>query len=211
MEKEIVTQVMLLLEQSKDDQFWTLIVLFFGVVILNLLQAIYTARIIDKYRNNLKRQEVKFSVYNQIRIEKLSELFELAHEMKCASASIVMITEKKEEKPFDTEELVSCYERLSESYSKNRYIFPSDIKENFSDKIDSLNKLRCKSVILSEKYSMLCSSDYKNNPTDLMNVENLQLIEDTLGDYDFRKGALEAMLFCERLKVKIEEHFVEWE
>lgn len=25
MEKEIVTQVMLLLDQSKDDQFWTLI------------------------------------------------------------------------------------------------------------------------------------------------------------------------------------------
>lgn len=211
MEKEIVTQIMLLLEQSKDYQFWTLIILFLGVVILNLLQAIYTSRVVDKYRNNLKRQEVKFSVYNQIKIAKLSELFELADEMKCASSPIVRIAKNKEEKPFDTTELINCYERLSESYSKNRYISPSDIKAHFSDKSDSLSQLRFNSELLSERYSILCSSDYKDNPTDSMNVESLQLIEDELGDYDFHKGALEAMLFCEELKVKIEEHFAEWE
>ncbi|ENY3843378.1 hypothetical protein M2G86_21460, partial [Vibrio vulnificus] len=196
---------------NKDDQLWTLIILFLGVVILNLLQAIYTSRVVDKYRNNLKRQEVKFSVYNQIKIAKLSELFQLAHEMKCASALIVRIAKDKEEKPFDTTELISSYERLNESFSKNRYIFPSDIKTQFSGKSNSLSTFCHNSDLLALRYSLLSSSAYKDNPTDLTNVKSLQLIENELGDYNFHNGAIEAMIFCETLKVKIEEHFVEWE
>lgn len=131
--------------------------------------------------------------------------------MKCASSLIVRIAENKEEKLFDTAELINCYERLDECFSKNRYIFPSDIKTHFSEKSDSLKKLRFNSELLSEKYSILCSSSYKDNPSDLDSLESLQLIDDEVEGYDFHKGALEAMLFCERLKVKIEEHFTAWE
>lgn len=209
MEKEILAQITSLLEKSKEEQLGVLIALFIGIVLLNLLLAIYTSRVVDKYRNSLKRQEVKFSVYNQIQIKKLSELFEIAHEMKCACSAVSRIVEEDLVEEFDAAKLEDCHERMVECFSKSRYIFPEDIKKHFFDGSKELSDFRFNSALLSSKYKILNYSDYKENPSD--GEENLDLIAKHIGNYRFDKGVLQAMIFCETLKVKIEEHFKDWE
>lgn len=206
MEKEIVSQIVEVLEKSGHDQLWYLIALFVGVTLVNLGGAVYTTRLVDRYKNELKKKEVKFSVYNQIQIEKMSELFELSHELKCCTSAYVSKFKKNAE-PLDLPdqtEFIEAYDALSDCFSKNRYIFPQDVKAHFKLGDSTVHNFRFNVAFLIEKIQL-------SNIADEDFTEEIELTEQEIGDYRFDKGSFETMLFCEELKVLIETHFSEWE
>lgn len=205
MDKEILKKVLEHIEQFGSDQLLILSGVFVGMLFINLAQAIYTSRAVDKYKNELKKKELKFSVYNQIQIEKLSELFELAHELKCSTSPIVVLIKKSLDKVTDLNDLDDSYELLKNCYSKNRYIFPKKIKSHFEKSMPTVSDFKFNILFLIEKNAILSSNEEEDR------IHNLELIKREIGDYEFKKGSLEVMLFCERLKVLIEEHFEEWE
>ena len=45
-------------------------------VLINIIQNIIITRKLEKYKSELKKSELKFSVYNQLQIESLSKLFQ---------------------------------------------------------------------------------------------------------------------------------------
>ena len=201
MEKEILKKILEQLEQSGNDQLWILAGMFAGMLLINLIQAVYTSRIVDKYKNELKKQEVKFSVYNQIQIEKLSNLFELAHELKCNIAPFANLFKKSTTKITKSQELDISYENLNYYYSKHRYIFPQKIKSHFKSGDKIIRDFKFSISFLNTKNEII------NSDEDEDRISNLELIEEQINGYNFKKGSLEAMLFCEKLKVLIEEHF----
>lgn len=205
MEKEILSKILEQLEQAGNDQLLILIGMFGGMLLINLLQAVYTSRIVEQYKNELKKREVKFSVFNQIQIEKLSELFELAHEFKSSTASFVVISEENrlnEITGFNG--LDSSYDAISDCYSRNRYIFPQNIKSHFKNHEKDLMDFKFNIEFLIQKNEI-------TNSVEENQITNLELIDKEIGAYNYEKGSLEVMLFCEKLKVLIEEHFEEWD
>lgn len=208
MDKEILKKVLEQIEQSGSDQLLILAGMFIGVILINLLQAIYTSRIVDKYKNELKKQEVKFSVYNQIQIEKLSLLFEVSHDHKFSASTFVGLSKKSLSDITDLHGYDITYEALSDCYSRNRYIFPKEIKDHIQSDKNILSDFELKISFLITKNEILsCNEDEDQKDR----ISNLELIESEIGGYNFEKGSLEVMFFCESLKVLIENHFEEWE
>lgn len=135
----------------------------------------------------------------------MSELFELSHELKCCASAYVSKFKKNAElhELPDQTEFIEAYDALRDCFSKNRYIFPQDVKAHFKLGHPKVNNFRFNVALLIKKIELSNISDE--------DFTEIELVEQEIGDYRFDKGSLETMLFCEELKVLIETHFAEWE
>ncbi|CAL2090564.1 conserved hypothetical protein [Tenacibaculum sp. 190524A05c] len=203
MEKEIIKQLLEQLNDFKKDQLILLIVVFFVFLIINILQAVYTSRLVDKYRNELKKKEMKFSIFNELQINKLSSLFDLASDLKAGSAIIYNRINNSNEQPLELEKWKNSYEEFDLFYSSNKYIIPKSIKELVSENQKRLGDFNLNIIFYNEKLEIENSSE--NEISD--NHESLSLINKHIISYDFKKESLEIMLFSEKIKVIIEEYF----
>lgn len=209
MEKEIVNQIVALLEQFESNQLSLLIAMFFVMFLVNVFQAVYTSRVVERYKNELKKKEMKFSVYNQIQIEKLSELFEFAHDLKCSAVSVSRRSNEPESSIADINGFDVNYEKFDDCYSKHRYILPRKIKSHIKDGSKLLSEFKCNISLLVHKNEILSLNENLDDKQE--NINNIEIIDREIEGYNFERAPLEVMLFCEELKVLIEDYFDELE
>jgi hypothetical protein len=204
MEKEILSQILSQFDNFKKDQIILLIVVLLIFIIINILQAVYTSRLIDKYRNDLKKKEIRFSVFNELQINKLSRLFELTTELK-AELAVIHNRLASDEKTIDIEIWTTNYQEFDSFYGSSKYIVPKKIKTMISNTTKKLIDFNCNIGLLNEKLEL--TSNNKKNILDEELKECLGLIENQIMDYNFQNETLEIMIFCEKLKEMIEDYF----
>lgn len=59
-----------------SEHIYVLIVFFLLTIIFQILQAIYVSRKIEKFKNELKISEIKFSTYNKLQIDALKIIYD---------------------------------------------------------------------------------------------------------------------------------------
>ena len=122
MEKEILKQILSQFESFKSEQLWLLIILFLLFLIISIFQAVYTSRLVDKYRN-----EMKFSIFNELQIKQLSILFELTNKLKSTSAGVYSYIKGSNSRSLNLTEWDNIYKEFYINYSANRYIIPKNL------------------------------------------------------------------------------------
>ena len=204
MEKEIINQIVNQYSQFKNQQLTILIIAFLLFTIITILQTAYTSRLIERYKNQLKKAELKFSVFNEIQITKLSELYTKTKDLKTALAGLWGTLERNENK-VDLSQWQSCYSQFDEFYSGNKYIIPKTIKEIIVSSKNLLIEYNGNIELLKEKLKLV-----NNDIQDITNddrLESLKLIDNEIFGFDFKKSTLELMMVSENVKVHIEEYF----
>ncbi len=204
MEKEILRQILNQLDHFRNDQIVLLIIVFFVFIIISILQGVYTSRLIDKYRNELKKNEIKFSVFNELQINKLSSLFELTSELKGEIAKIHNELKANDIK-LDIEKWKANYREFDAYYTSNRYIVPRPMKLLISDTTKKLSSFNFNIGLLKERLEL--TSHLLTDISDEERNKCLGIIESEIKDYNFYNETLEIMIFCEQLKEMIEEYF----
>jgi hypothetical protein len=202
MEKEILKQILSQLESFKSEQLWLLIILFLLFLIISIFQAVYTSKLVDKYRNELKKNELKFSIFNELQIKQLSILFELTNNLKSISASIYGYIKDSDSKSLNLKEWDNIYREFNTNYSANSYIIPKNMKVLILEYSKNSHEFNCNIHLLKEKHgydSIDMSDDEK--------TECLVIIEKEIYEYKFEKEILNIMIFCEKLKESIDEYF----
>jgi hypothetical protein len=205
MEKEILKQIVTQIDSFKDNQLLILIILFILFILITIIQTVYTSRLIEKYRNQLKKAELKFSVFNEIQISKLSEMYALASNLKGALAQILGSIERSENK-INIGNWATSYSEFDSFYSSSKYIIPKSIKQLIADnKTTILSSYNCDITLLKKKFDL--DYDRIESITNEEKAERLGLIERELLDFKPQKATLELMILAENIKVHIENYF----
>lgn len=63
-------------EDYKEFHVWAIIITLFLTVLFQIIQAIYVSNRIEKYKNELKKSEIKFSRFNELQIESLKSIYD---------------------------------------------------------------------------------------------------------------------------------------
>ncbi len=207
MEKEILNRILSQLDDLKKEQLFLLLIVFFVFIVIQLIQAVYTSRLIDKYRNELKKKEMKFSVFNELQIHKLSSLFSIISDLKSGAASVYSRIKDSSEESLELGKWKNSYKEFDFFYSSNKYIIPKSIKELVSEYQGKLIQFNLNVLLYNMKLEILNSDSEEVGDK----KKNLNLINKKIGSYDFYNESLDVMIFSEKIKTIIEEYFEELE
>lgn len=159
---------------SEYKEYNLIIFLVFAIltVLINIIQNIIITRKLEKYKSELKKSELKFSVYNQIQIESLSKIFQQLTELKDTTSLISKSENKTPEsyqqiaviwsnKFFETTKIFSKQKYILPKYIKNRY---TEIHQNFETLFEYIkNEKEIKSnFFTNEVGDIIFEGDYQN-------------------------------------------------
>jgi hypothetical protein len=129
----------------KDFKEYHLMILIGFVVIIGLIQmiqGILVSKKIEKFKNMLKKSEIKFSRFSQMQIEALNEVFELLTDFKNHTNLLdKKINNSSPEllKKITTEWIV-IHNNVYNTFSRKRHILPKNIKDDFASILEELQK-----------------------------------------------------------------------
>jgi len=102
-------------------------------VITNIFLSIWTNQRIERFKNGLKKTEIKFSLYNELQIKALSKLYQLLVDFqkktKLIKESNNLSTEKHKNL---VQNWIAIYIQCSNEFSMEKYILPKEIKDSYS-------------------------------------------------------------------------------
>ena len=164
-------------EYFSDFKQYHLIILIGFTIVIALLQIIQSYRVsrkLEKFKNDLKKSEIRFSKYNQLQTEALNIIYPLLAELLVNT--VVIQTDIKGASP---EKIAKMAENWGDSFNKVfekhltlKYILTKNIKEKYSKLTKQL--LKVNSYIKVEKeFSSLFAT-----------LENGQV--EFMGDFDER-------------------------
>jgi hypothetical protein len=198
MEKKIIELLIEQLDEFKKDQLLLLLIILIVSISINVLQTIYTSRKIDKYRNQLNKSVLKFSLFNELQIKSLSKLYELANQLKFGASVIYGVLESNNSNEIEIESWVKAYADFEKFNDSNKYILPKALKELISEKdIELFNYNKYIGI-----YNLKIRAAKLKDGKELHNQMNSDLEK-----YDCTINSLETMLFSENIKTIIDKYF----
>jgi hypothetical protein len=198
MEKKIIELLIEQLDDFKKDQLLLLLIILIASIIINVYQTIYTSRKIDKYRNQLNKSVLKFSLFNELQIKSLSKLYELANQLKFGASVIYGVLESNSSNEIEIESWVKAYADFEKFKDSKKYILPKALKDIISEKDIALFNYN-KYIRL---YNLKIRTAKLKDGRELHNQINSDLEK-----YDCTLNSLETMLFSENIKIIIDKYF----
>ncbi len=201
----------LLEKEFKNYEEYHLYVLIGFVVIITfiqLLQTLYVSRKIEKFKNQLKKTEIKFSKYSQLQIEALSQIYELVDDfdLNNRNISVNLKNVSPEYKKNITTEWLSTFNKFYFSFSKKKYILPKHIKEDYETIIHDL--VAAKEYVKIENDISSLYHTWENGDVEMIgNYEEAFRLSEALQEYE-EKGLLQKTnANIQNLKNEIESYF----
>ncbi|UBM61325.1 hypothetical protein LA303_07795 [Candidatus Sulfidibacterium hydrothermale] len=195
---------------SDFKEYNLLILIGFTIVIaiIQIIQSMWVSKKIEKFKNELKKSEIKYSKYNQLQIEALSEAYELLTDFLSQTFTI-----KNKINSSSPEIITSISKRWLNSYgnvytifSKKKYILPHSIKKEFSLIVKDLHDMR--KYIESEKNLSAMHHTWQNGEVEFMgDNQDLKQLKDELNKYDKRGIINKTIENIKSIKNEIENYF----
>lgn len=63
-------------DDYQEFHIWAIVITLFLTVVIQIIQAVYVSNRIEKYKNELKKSEIKFSRFNELQIESLKSIYD---------------------------------------------------------------------------------------------------------------------------------------
>jgi len=202
-----------LIKQALDEYFsdfkdYHLIILIaFTVVIalIQIIQSILVSRKIERFKNELKKSEIRFSKYNQLQVESLSKIYPLLTDLYTRTSIIKseITTASPEKNQTITENWGRVFNQVFGTFSKERYILPKEIKSRFSSILQNLIKMN-RYINLEKDFSSLFATfqdgevEFMGNHADRTSISSeldklnkKDLISKTIKDINELREAIE--------------------
>ena len=176
-------------------------------VLINIIQNIIITRKLEKYKSELKKSELKFSVYNQLQIESLSKLFQQLTEFK-DTTSIISKSESKSPESYQQIAVIwsNKFFETTKIFSKEKYILPKNIKNRYTE--IHLNFKTLFEYIKNEKE--LKSNFFTNEVGDVIfegDYQNLNELTEKIQKFNRNDIFAKAINDIELVRKEIEKHF----
>lgn len=208
MEKLIEEALNKYFEDFKEYHLIILIVFVVVIGLIQLIQGILVTQKIEKFKNALKKSEIKFSKFSQMQIETLDEVFESVTEFR----QITLLVDKKlnssspELTKKITEKWLITYNNVYSTFSKKRHILPKNIKEDFASILTELEKAG--KYVKSEKDLSAMFNTWSNGEVDFMGDEeeryHLEMDVKTYKEDGLLKTTVENI---NKIRKQIEQYF----
>lgn len=110
------------------------------VTLIQIIQSIWLSRKIEHFKSDLKKSEIKFSAYNQIQIQALSNAYQILTEFLGHTLSVKneINSESIERIKSISLKWLDSYGIVYSTFTKNKYILPISTKIVFSSMINDL-------------------------------------------------------------------------
>ncbi|WP_374363229.1 hypothetical protein [Cloacibacterium sp.] len=176
-------------------------------VLINIIQNIIITRKLEKYKSELKKSELKFSVYNQLQIESLSKLFQQLTEFK-DTTSIISKSESKSPESYQQIAVIwsNKFFETTKIFSKEKYILPKNIKNRYTEIHQNFKTLF--EYIKNEKE--LKSNFFTNEVGDVIfegDYQNLNELTEKIQKFNRNDIFAKAINDIELVRKEIEKHF----
>jgi hypothetical protein len=176
-------------------------------VLINIIQNIIITRKLEKYKSELKKSELKFSVYNQLQIESLSKLFQQLTEFK-DTTSIISKSESKSPESYQQIAVIwsNKFFETTKIFSKEKYILPKNIKNRYTEIHQNFKTLF--EYIKNEKE--LKSNFFTNEVGDVVfegDYQNLNELTEKIQKFNRNDIFAKAINDIELVRKEIEKHF----
>ena len=176
-------------------------------VLINIIQNIIITRKLEKYKSELKKSELKFSVYNQLQIESLSKLFQQLTEFK-DTTSIISKSESKSPESYQQIAVIwsNKFFETTKMFSKEKYILPKNIKNRYTEIHQNFKTLF--EYIKNEKE--LKSNFFTNEVGDVIfegDYQNLNELTEKIQKFNRDDIFAKAINDIELVRKEIEKHF----
>lgn len=204
---QLIKQI--LTEYFVDFKNYHLIVLLIFTVIIALIQIIQTilvSRKIEKFKNDLKKSEIKFSKYNEMQIKALSEFYYILSDFneQTILATSNMISPELNQKR--TKKWLETYYTFHKNYSRNKYILPKNIKSILSTIFLPFEKM--KSIIkIESKQSQLFYTNEYGDIEFTGNEEEMNTLNEEWNKLKRTEIIKTSIENIEKLKIVIEDYF----
>lgn len=105
-------------------------------MLITVIQAVVQARIIDGFRSDLKKSELRFSTYNELQIKALSAYYERASFLLRTTNKIMPIVKEDGHPTAHYKTWIERRKRLEVAYADHKYVFP----KTFHEQLDMLHE-----------------------------------------------------------------------
>ncbi|WP_318308970.1 hypothetical protein [Flagellimonas crocea] len=113
-----------------------LIVFFILTVVSQIIQTIYVTKTVERFKNKLKKAEIKFSKFNQLQIESLAKIMNELSDFVLFSINITDIKSSQKSVEYKKESLSewqSSFNTIYQSILREKFLFPKQVKNEVSD------------------------------------------------------------------------------
>ena len=194
---------------SDFKKYHLIILIAFTVIIalIQVIQSILVSKKIEKFKNELKKSEIKFSKYNQLQVQALNELYPILSELLIYTASVEIELKKASPEKLNLllEDWGKAFAKVIENYMLKRYILPNNIKKEFGKLTGILDEVNAY-VRAEKKMSSLFATI--NNKVEFMGKDKgREEISDEL--INLKKDGLvyDSMIEINKLQSEIENYF----
>jgi hypothetical protein len=121
-----------------------LVVFFFLTIASQIIQTLYVTKTIERFKNKLKKAEIKFSKYNQLQIEALANLMDELSNFILQSLVIENLKEPGKSLEYSKEKISdwqSSYNDIFQLVLRKRFLYPKEVKNKTSELIETATEL----------------------------------------------------------------------
>ena len=201
--------------EYKQYQIWVLLGFTILIVLLQIGQTYYMTTKIEKFKNDLKKSEIKFSRYNELQITALRKIYHQLTSFQLANNLIF----NSEPNTIDhtkfkirINEWIKIYVECSSEFAREKILLSKEIKDLFSKTISDFEEI--KKVLIDERHNLdYLEMEHSGNWNSMYEFQDNELNSITsqikkLKEKPFTKNADKHI---RELREKIEETFQKME
>lgn len=204
---ELIKEV--LKEYFSDFKEYHLIILVaFALIIalIQIIQAVWVSQKIEKFKNELKKSEIKFSRYNEMQIKILSESYQLLSDFHESTLNVTRGNLSPEVLNKRAKKWLEDYYDFHKHYSRNKFIFFPSIKAKLSAIFYTFERMKTL-VKIEHDNSQIHYTIESGEVQFVGDFKNLERIHEELSNLNKNDTIRYTLSNIENLKKEIEDFF----
>lgn len=198
---------------TEYQKYHLLILILFTVIIalIQILQSIWVSNKIERFRNVLKKSEIKFSWYTNLQVDALKSIYEklaMFHQ-----ANTFLFNSKYESNNHDSYKLrinnwIKAYIECANKFSLEKILLPKNLKELVKRTLTDFEEV--KTLIISEREYLDYHEEYFEGNMNAMYEfaeKELEVINDQIGKIKTKPSIIKSEQNILELRKTIEDYF----
>lgn len=203
------------LSEYKDYHLYILIGFTLVIALFQIIQTLIVTNKVEKFKNELKKSEIRFSRYNELQITVLRKIYHQLASFQLANNLIFKIEPNSighSKLKNRINEWIKNYIDCANELAKEKILLPTEIKELFSKTIKDFDEV--KEILISERENLnYLEMQYSGDWNSMYDFEDneLHIITQKLNLIKEKDSIKNSDKHIRELRVKIEEVFQKME
>jgi hypothetical protein len=203
------------LSEYKDYHLYILIGFTLVIALFQIIQTLIVTNKVEKFKNELKKSEIRFSRYNELQITVLRKIYHQLASFQLANNLLFKIEPNSighSKLKIRINEWIKNYIDCANELAREKILLPTEIKELFSKTIKDFDEV--KEILISERENLnYLEMQYSGDWNSMYDFEDneLNIITQKLNLIKEKDSIKNSDKHIRELRVKIEEVFQKME